>query len=90
MKKFILALALVVPLAACSSTEKGAVGGGLIGAAVGAAVNDNPVEGAIVGGAIGAAAGAVLGRVTDRPGYCQYRDRRTGEVYEAECPRGYR
>ncbi len=76
MKKLLLGLALIVPLAACTPTEKGAVIGGASGAAIGAAVAGNSTEGAIVGGAVGAVAGALIGRSTERRGYCEYRDRR--------------
>jgi hypothetical protein len=65
MKKLLLGLALVVPLVACTPTEKGAVIGGASGAAIGAAVAGNSTEGAIVGGAVGAVAGALIGRSTD-------------------------
>ena len=38
MKKLVLGLALLMPLAACTATEKGAVIGGASGVAIGAAV----------------------------------------------------
>jgi hypothetical protein len=88
MKKLVLALALIMPIAACTPTEKGAVIGGASGAAIGAAVAGNSTEGAIVGGAIGAVAGALIGKSTERRGYCEYRDRR-GRVYVDRCPDGY-
>jgi hypothetical protein len=87
MKKTMLLMALLMPLGACSQTEKGAAVGGLGGAAVGAAVAGDPVEGAVVGGAVGAVAGALIGRASER-GQCRYRDR-SGRVYVAGCPRGY-
>ncbi|UVK42586.1 hypothetical protein BPNPMPFG_004281 [Mesorhizobium sp. AR07] len=87
MKKMMLLMALLVPLAACSQTEKGAAVGGLGGAAIGAAVAGNPVQGAVVGGAAGAIAGALIGRASER-GQCRYRDRH-GRVYTDRCPRGY-
>ncbi len=89
MKKVLIGLALLIPLAACSNTERGAAIGGLGGAAVGCVVASNCVEGAIIGGAGGAIAGAVIGSVSDRPGYCEYRNRR-GQIYVDRCPRGYR
>jgi len=88
MKKSLLILSLLVPLAACSRTEQGAAVGGLGGAAIGAAVANDPVEGAIVGVAVGAVAGAVIGHASE-PGQCRYRDRRHGRVYIARCPDGY-
>ncbi|CCV04361.1 17 kDa surface antigen [Mesorhizobium metallidurans STM 2683] len=82
-----LLLALLIPLGACSQTEKGAAVGGLGGAAIGAAVAEDPVEGAVVGGAAGAVAGALIGRASES-GQCRYRDR-YGRVYVARCPQGY-
>lgn len=87
MKKIMLLMALLVPLAACSQTEKGAAVGGLGGAAIGAAVANDPVEGAVVGGAVGAVAGALIGRANE-PDQCRYRDR-YGRTYIARCPDGY-
>ncbi|RWC45852.1 MAG: hypothetical protein EOS55_18910 [Mesorhizobium sp.] len=87
MKKTLLILILLIPLAACSRTEQGAAVGGLGGAAVGAAVANDPVEGAVVGGAVGAIAGAVIGHASEA-GQCRYRDR-YGRVYVARCPAGY-
>jgi hypothetical protein len=87
MKKMLIVAALLVPLGACSQTEKGAAIGGLGGAAVGAAVAGDPVEGAVVGGAVGAVAGALIGHASER-GQCRYRDE-YGRVYVARCPRGY-
>ncbi|MGX9148205.1 YMGG-like glycine zipper-containing protein [Mesorhizobium sp. 128a] len=87
MKKTILILCLLVPLAACSRTQQGAAVGGLGGAAIGAAVAGDPVKGAVVGGAVGAVAGAVIGHANEA-GKCRYRDRH-GRVYVAQCPEGY-
>ncbi|BCG86631.1 MULTISPECIES: YMGG-like glycine zipper-containing protein [unclassified Mesorhizobium] len=87
MKKTLLILGLLIPLAACSRTEQGAAVGGLGGAAIGAAVAGNPVQGAVVGGAVGALAGAVIGHASET-GQCRYRDR-NGRVYVARCPDGY-
>ena len=87
MKKTMLLLALLLPLGACSQTEKGAAVGGLGGAAVGAAVANDPVQGAVVGGAVGAVAGALIGRASET-GQCRYRDR-YGRTYIARCPQGY-
>lgn len=87
MKKTLIILSLLIPVAACSRTEQGAAVGGLGGAAIGAAVAGNPVQGAIVGGAAGAIAGAVIGHASEA-GQCRYRDRH-GNVYVASCPDGY-
>jgi hypothetical protein len=87
MRKTMLLMALLVPLGACSQTEKGAAVGGLGGAAVGAAVAGDPVEGAVIGGAVGAVAGALIGRASES-GQCRYRDR-YGRVYVARCTQGY-
>ena len=87
MKKTLLFLSLLIPLAACSRTEQGAAVGGLGGAAIGAAVAGDPVQGAVVGGAVGALAGAVIGHASEA-GQCRYRDRH-GRVYVARCPDGY-
>lgn len=87
MKKTMVLLALLLPLGACSQTERGAAIGGLGGAAVGAAVAGDPVEGAVIGGAVGTVAGALIGRASER-GECRYRDRH-GRVYVSRCPRGY-
>jgi hypothetical protein len=61
-----LALALIVPMAACSGmnrTQQRALSGGAIGAAGGAAVGaltgGSAVTGALIGGAGGAAIGAL-------------------------------
>lgn len=90
MKKLALGLALLLPLAACTPTEKGAAIGAGSGALIGAAVASpgNTAEGALVGGAIGAVAGALIGKSTERRGYCEYRDRR-GRRYVDRCPDGY-
>lgn len=86
MRKILILLAMAVPLAACSQTEKGAAIGGLGGAAIGASVAGDPVEGAVIGGAVGAVAGALIGRANE-PDQCRYR--RNGRVYIARCPDGY-
>ncbi|OHV85419.1 YMGG-like glycine zipper-containing protein [Ensifer sp. LCM 4579] len=82
MKKILLVAALILPLAACTQTEKGAAVGAASGAIIGGAVS-NDVEGAAVGAAIGGVAGALIGRASE-PGYCIYRDR-YGRRYTARC-----
>ena len=89
MKKILVLVAVVLSIAGCSQTERGAAIGGLGGAAVGAAVASpgNTAEGALVGGAVGAVAGALIGRASE-PGDCYYRDR-YGRRYVDRCPSGY-
>lgn len=78
----LLAVALVVfGLSACTSTEKTATGGALIGAGAGALINGG--RGAIAGALIGGVAGTLIGKARD--GRCIYRDRRTGRTYRASC-----
>ncbi|MHB2267812.1 glycine zipper domain-containing protein [Aliihoeflea sp. PC F10.4] len=85
MKKTILALAATMMIAAgCTTAEQTAVGGAAIGAGVGA-IATGDVGGAAVGGLIGGTAGYLVGRSQQRQGWCVYRDRRTGERYEARC-----
>jgi hypothetical protein len=64
MKKLLIGLVLITPLAACTATERGAAIGGGGGALIGAAVASpgREAEGALVGGAIGAVAGALVAR----------------------------
>jgi hypothetical protein len=75
-------LAGLTGIAACTSTERGAVVGGATGAAIGG-IASGDVGGAVVGGAVGAVAGALIGRAAE-PGMCIYRDRR-GNRYTARC-----
>lgn len=93
MKKLIITLALLMPLAACTNTEKGAVIGGASGAALGTLAGGNDTRNAIIGGAAGAILGAVVGQAMDangkpREGWCEYR-RRNGTRYVDRCPAGY-
>jgi uncharacterized protein YcfJ len=82
MKKILLAAALILPLAACTQTEKGAGIGAASGAIIGGAATGN-VRGAAVGAAVGGVAGALIGNATE-PGRCIYRDG-YGRRYEAAC-----
>ena len=81
MKKTIAAIALILPLAACTATQQGAAIGGLGGAAVGGAIGDT--EGALIGGAAGALGGALIGRASES-NRCIYEDQ-YGRRYEAAC-----
>lgn len=83
MKKTIAAIVLILPLAACTQTQQGAVIGAAGGAAVGAAVADDELEGALVGAAVGGAAGALIGNAQE-PGQCIYQDQ-FGRRYTAPC-----
>ena len=89
MKKLVLYAALMMPLAACTQTQQGAAIGAGSGALIGSAVASpgNRTEGAIAGAVVGGVAGALIGRATE-PNRCRYRDT-YGNVYIAECPRGY-
>ncbi|KQS65065.1 hypothetical protein ASG39_07260 [Rhizobium sp. Leaf371] len=82
MKKAILAVALIMPLAACTQTERGAGIGAASGAIIGGVATGN-VRGAAVGAAVGGVAGALIGRANE-PGRCIYRDR-YGRRYTAAC-----
>jgi len=77
-----LAGVLMIGLAGCTTTERGAAVGAGTGAVIGAVTTGN-VKGAAVGGAIGAVSGALIGRALE-PGRCYYRDR-NGRRYEAPC-----
>lgn len=95
MKKLVIALALMAPLAitACTNTERGAVGGALAGGALGTLAGGNDTRNAIVGAAGGAIVGALIGNAMDnqgnrRDGYCEYRGR-NGRIYVDRCPAGY-
>jgi outer membrane lipoprotein SlyB len=89
MRKILLLLAVVAPLAACSQTQQGTAIGGVSGAVIGSAVASpgSRTEGALIGGAIGAVAGSLIGRANER-GDCYYRDSR-GRRYIERCPRDY-
>lgn len=83
MKKTLLALAAVAMLAGCTTAEQtavvGAAGGAIIGGAVGG------TEGALIGAGAGAVGGYLVGKAADRPGYCEYRDRRSGRIFIDRC-----
>lgn len=83
---FVSVLALFMA-AACTTTQKRAGTGALIGAGTGAVIGGVAAggRGAAIGAAAGAAAGGLIGAATS-PGDCRYR-RRDGSVYIARCPR---
>ncbi len=82
MKKMMIAVALILPLAACTATERGASVGAVSGGIIGGAVTGN-VRGAAVGAAIGGVGGALIGSANE-PGRCVYRDR-YGKRYVDQC-----
>ncbi|MCV9998661.1 glycine zipper domain-containing protein [Pararhizobium sp. YC-54] len=82
MKNILLAALLILPLTACTQTEKGAGIGAASGAIIGGAATGN-VRGAAVGAAVGGVAGALIGNASE-PGRCIYRDR-YGRRYTASC-----
>ena len=68
MKKIAFVLLIVVALAGCTGTEKGATIGGLAGAGLGAIIgyqSGHAAEGALIGGAVGAGGGALAGHAMD-------------------------
>jgi hypothetical protein len=89
MKKLILTMALVAPLAVtgCTTAEQTGVGGAAVGAAVGGLATGT-TGGALGGALIGGTAGYLLGRAADHPGYCRFRGHyRSGRrvFYERRC-----
>ncbi|MCR6673834.1 hypothetical protein [Devosia ginsengisoli] len=91
MHKFLIIAATCLSLAACTTTQQGAVVGGLGGAVVGAGVTGGSAVGTLVGAGVGAVAGAaagnVLGRVSGSNNICIY-ERADGSRYRDTCPRG--
>jgi hypothetical protein len=85
--KIIAASLLAALLAAgCTTTEKRATGGAVVGAGAGAVIGGiaGGGRGAVIGAAVGGATGAVIGAATT-PGDCVYR-RKDGTKYVARCP----
>jgi hypothetical protein len=82
MKRALVLVMLVVTLASCSKTEKGAAIGAASGAVIGGLVT-NDWRGAALGAAAGGATGAVVGNANDRR-QCTYRDR-YGRRYIERC-----
>ena len=78
-----LAAVLALGVAGCTSTQQGAVVGGLVGAGVGQAIGGN-TGATLLGAAVGATAGALIGEAAGRPGYCRYRNSR-GKIYVDRC-----
>jgi uncharacterized membrane protein len=90
MKKMIVATWFAAfaatTLSACTTTEKGAVGGAIAGAAVGQIVGRN-TESTLIGAAVGAAGGALAGELVGRQanGNCVYQ-KADGTQFIARCP----
>jgi len=89
MKKLILVMAAVAPLAitGCTTAEQTGVGGAAVGAAVGGLATGT-TGGALGGALIGGTAGYLIGRSADHNGYCRYRGHdRYGRrvIYERRC-----
>ena len=76
MLKIIAISAVALSMAACTTTERRAVGGAAIGAGTGAVIGGIPGggTGAAIGAGVGAATGAVVGAATS-PRECWTRDR---------------
>ena len=90
MHKILIIAATALTMAACTTTQQGAVLGAGAGAIVGAATTGTVVGtavGAGIGGVVGAAAGNVLGRVEGSNDICIYQ-RPNGSRYRDTCPRG--
>ena len=81
MLKYVTIAAAIFSLSACTSTEKTATAGALIGAGGGAIIGGT--RGAVAGALIGGVTGTLIGKAQD--GRCIYRDRRTGRTYRASC-----
>ena len=82
----LVVLSSVGLLSACTTTEKGAVGGAVAGALIGQAVGGN-TESTLIGAAIGGVGGAVAGELVGRQknGNCVYQ-RANGTQFIAKCP----
>lgn len=81
-----LAALSLLAAAGCTTTEKRAGTGAVVGAGTGAliaAATGSSGRGVATGALIGGAAGALIGAATT-PGQCRYRDAQ-GRVYEAAC-----
>jgi len=75
-----VALAAVVALSGCTSTERDVGVGTAAGAIIGGIADGG--RGALIGAGAGALGGLLVRNL--RNGYCQYRDRH-GRIYTARC-----
>jgi outer membrane lipoprotein SlyB len=82
----LVAISSVGMLSACTTTEKGAVGGAVVGAVAGQVIGRS-TEATLLGAAIGAVGGAVAGELIGRQknGNCVYQ-RPNGTQFIAKCP----
>ena len=80
MRRTALAIATVLALAGCTTTEKDVAVGTLAGTAIGAIAGGG--RGALIGAGVGAVGGLLVRHL--RNGYCEYRDRH-GHLYTARC-----
>ncbi|MDH6230382.1 uncharacterized protein YcfJ [Mesorhizobium soli] len=80
MRKMIIAVAAVVALTGCTTTERDVSVGTAAGAIIGGIAGGG--KGALIGAGAGALGGLLVRNL--RNGYCQYRDHR-GHVYTARC-----
>jgi outer membrane lipoprotein SlyB len=82
----VIAFSSAAMLSACTTTEKGAVGGAVAGALIGQAVGGN-TESTLIGAGLGAVGGAVAGELIGRQknGNCVYQ-RANGTQFIAKCP----
>ncbi|MBB6010727.1 lipoprotein [Aquamicrobium sp. NLF2-7] len=81
MRKIIVALAAIVALSGCTTTEQDVGVGAVAGAAIGGIAGGT--KGALIGTAVGAGSGLLVRNL--RNGYCQYRDPNTRRIYTARC-----
>ena len=81
-----IALSSISMLTACTTTEKGVVGGAVAGALIGQAVGGN-TQSTLIGAGIGAVAGGVAGELIGRQknGNCVYQ-KANGQQFIAKCP----
>jgi phage tail tape-measure protein len=90
MHKILIIAATCLSLAACTTTQQGAVVGAGAGAIVGAATTGNLVGtavGAGIGGVVGAAAGSLIGKRQGYSNQCVYQ-LPNGDRYYDTCPKG--
>lgn len=80
MRKIVIAIAAVVALSGCTTTERDVVVGTAAGAAIGGIAGGS--SGALIGAGAGALGGVLVRNL--RNGNCQYRDR-NGNIYTARC-----
>lgn len=80
MRKMIVALAAIVALSGCTTTERDVTVGTAAGAIIGGIADGG--TGALIGAGAGALGGLLVRNL--RNGLCEYRDRR-GRIYTARC-----